>query len=52
VLDDAFEAFIDVLDRYTIADMLKGQAPAAATRRKSTQAARAPASRRTLHGSG
>jgi Rrf2 family nitric oxide-sensitive transcriptional repressor len=52
VLDDAFEAFIDVLDRYTIADMLKGQAPAATPRRKSTPAARAPASRRTLHGNG
>src|SRR5262245_39215180 len=28
VLDDALEAFIEVLDRHTIADMLKRQAPA------------------------
>ncbi len=50
VLDDAFEAFIEVLDRYTIADMLKGQGPAATPRRKPSQAARAPPStRRTLH---
>jgi Rrf2 family nitric oxide-sensitive transcriptional repressor len=53
VLDDAFEAFIDVLDRYTIADMLKGQAPVAAPRRK-PPAARASAPggsrvRRLLH---
>jgi Rrf2 family nitric oxide-sensitive transcriptional repressor len=54
VLDDAFEAFIDVLDRYTIADMLKSQAPVAAPRRKPKPAARAPAPagsrvRRQLH---
>jgi Rrf2 family nitric oxide-sensitive transcriptional repressor len=49
VLDDAFEAFIEVLDRYTIADMLKGQGPATASRRKPSQAARAPSSRRTLY---
>jgi hypothetical protein len=49
VLDDAFEAFIEVLDRYTIADMLKGQGPARMPRRKPSQAARAPSSRRTLH---
>src|SRR5574342_144701 len=40
VLDDAFEAFIEVLDRYTIADMLKGQGPAAPPRRKPSHAAR------------
>jgi len=51
VLDDAFEAFIEVLDRYTIADMLKGQGPAAAPRRKPGQAARLPATRRSLHDS-
>ena len=49
VLDDAFEAFIEVLDRYTIADMLKGQRPAATPRRKPSQAARLPSTRRTLH---
>jgi Rrf2 family nitric oxide-sensitive transcriptional repressor len=30
VLDDALEAFIDVLDRHTIADMVRSQASAAA----------------------
>jgi Rrf2 family protein len=35
VLDDALEAFIEVLDRHSIADMLKRQAPAGeAARRK------------------
>jgi Rrf2 family nitric oxide-sensitive transcriptional repressor len=51
VLDDAFGAFIEVLDRYTIADMLKGQASASAPRRKPSQAARAPTTRRSLHDS-
>jgi Rrf2 family nitric oxide-sensitive transcriptional repressor len=49
VLDDAFEAFIEVLDRHTIADMLKAQASAAPPRRKPGQAARATSTRRTLH---
>jgi Rrf2 family protein len=49
VLDDAFEAFIEVLDRYTIADMLKSQGQAATPRRKAGQAARLPSTRRTLH---
>jgi Rrf2 family protein len=49
VLDDAFEAFIEVLDRYTIADMLKGQEPAATPRRKPGRALRLPSTRRTLH---
>jgi len=55
VLDDALEAFIDVLDRHTIADMLKSQTQAGASgRRKSRPSARAIApagsrARRTLH---
>jgi Rrf2 family nitric oxide-sensitive transcriptional repressor len=54
VLDDALEAFIEVLDQHTIADMVKTQAPPkAAARRKSRPAARAVAmgggrARRTL----
>ena len=55
VFDDALEAFIEVLDRHTIADMLKSQAPTATTRRKPGPAARAPGPggsrvRRSLHG--
>jgi Rrf2 family nitric oxide-sensitive transcriptional repressor len=38
VLDDALEAFIDVLDRHTIADMARSQAPAKAHGRKSMPA--------------
>jgi len=36
ILDDALEAFIDVLDQHTLADMATGQpaAPASATRRR------------------
>jgi Rrf2 family nitric oxide-sensitive transcriptional repressor len=52
VLDDALEAFIDVLDRHTIADMVRSQAPAASPPR-SRSALRATTlattrSRRTL----
>jgi Rrf2 family nitric oxide-sensitive transcriptional repressor len=53
VLDDAFEAFIEVLDRYTVADMLKSQST---PRRKSRSGAHAGdagrrphAARRILH---
>jgi Rrf2 family protein len=55
ILDDALEAFIEVLDQHTIADMIKAQAPAQIpTRRKSRTAARAAAAgtgrvRRSLH---
>ncbi len=56
ILDDALGAFIDVLDQHTLADMAAGQpAAAAALRRKSAAATRAPAiraqrQRRALHG--
>jgi Rrf2 family protein len=56
VLDDALEAFIDVLDRHTIADMARSQSSAGA-RGKSAGAAAAAApaggrARRPLHSSG
>jgi DNA-binding IscR family transcriptional regulator len=41
VLDDALEAFIDVLDRHTIADMVRSHASAETTRDKAGRAARA-----------
>jgi Rrf2 family nitric oxide-sensitive transcriptional repressor len=46
VLDVALEAFIDVLDRHTIADMARSQASAGA-RGKSADAAQRPGTRRT-----
>jgi Rrf2 family protein len=55
VLDDALGAFIDVLDRHTIADMVRSQTPPAAPARgKPRAAAQSPAlagsrSRRSLH---
>lgn len=55
VLDDALEAFIEVLDRHTIADMLKGRMPAGeAARRRRKPRSRTIAfvggrARRTLH---
>jgi len=55
VLDDALEAFIEVLDRHTIADMVKSQVSAGTpVRRKARLATRATAlvggrARRTLH---
>jgi Rrf2 family nitric oxide-sensitive transcriptional repressor len=54
VLDDALEAFIEVLDRHTIADMAKSQVPSATSRRKPRPAARnlgviGGRPRRTLH---
>jgi Rrf2 family nitric oxide-sensitive transcriptional repressor len=58
VLDDALEAFIDVLDRHTIADMVRGQTPPASSARGRTRSAtRTPTltgsrSRRPLHGGG
>jgi Rrf2 family protein len=58
VLDDALDAFIDVLDRHTIADMVRGQTrPAAPPRSRTKSAARAATpivsrSRRPLHGGG
>jgi len=59
VLDDALEAFIDVLDRHTIADMVRGQTPPSPTARggKTRSAARAASlagsrSRRPLHDGG
>jgi Rrf2 family protein len=58
VLDDALEAFIDVLDRHTIADMVRGQTPpASSTRGKPRSAVRAATligirSRRPLHDGG
>jgi Rrf2 family protein len=39
VLDDALEAFIDVLDRHTIADMVRGQTPPASPARGRTRSA-------------
>jgi Rrf2 family nitric oxide-sensitive transcriptional repressor len=57
VLDDALEAFVEVLDRHTIADMARSQATAGAQGRR--VAARGPARatpvlrgrvRRSLHG--
>jgi Rrf2 family nitric oxide-sensitive transcriptional repressor len=55
ILDDALEAFIDVLDRHTIADMARSQASAEVhVRRKPVPAAvQAPTGgrvRRSLHG--
>jgi Rrf2 family nitric oxide-sensitive transcriptional repressor len=55
VLDDALGAFIEVLDRHTIADMVRGRSPSEApTRGKTGTATRAalmgPRARRTLHG--
>ena len=62
VLDDALEAFIDVLDRHTIADMVRSQAAAGAREKSAGAADRgavratpAPGSaraRRSLHSSG
>jgi Rrf2 family protein len=57
VLDDALEAFIEVLDRHTIADMLKRQAPAGEPAQRKGGRARtiAPAGarpRRPLHDNG
>jgi Rrf2 family nitric oxide-sensitive transcriptional repressor len=58
VLDDALEAFIEVLDQHTIADMAKGQSPRpqpAATRRPKKATPRAASTkaaskmRRPLH---
>jgi Rrf2 family protein len=55
VLDDALEAFIDVLDRHTIADMVRSHTSAEATARdKASRAARAATlagsrARRPLH---
>ncbi len=37
VLDDALEAFIDVLDRHTIADMVRGQTPPGSLARSRTR---------------
>jgi Rrf2 family nitric oxide-sensitive transcriptional repressor len=52
VLDDALEAFIDVLDRHTIADMARSHASAAARGRTgpSPRAVAAGRVRRSLHG--
>jgi Rrf2 family protein len=57
VLDDALEAFIEVLDRHTIADMLKSRAVAGEPVRRKRGGARtiAPAgarARRALHDNG
>jgi Rrf2 family nitric oxide-sensitive transcriptional repressor len=62
VLDDALEAFIDVLDRHTIADMARSQTAGEARGKSAGAAARAGApmasgraagrARRGLHGSG
>ncbi len=57
VLDDALDAFIDVLDRHTIADMARSQSASADGRSKSGVAARAATSmgtrtRRPLLGGG
>ena len=58
VLDDALEAFIEVLDRHTIADMLRGQAPSdTSTRGRGGRATRAASltssrARRSLHDGG
>jgi Rrf2 family protein len=54
VLDDALGAFIDVLDRHTLADMAAGQPTAPSPRRKPARAARGGALvgaryRRTFH---
>ncbi len=52
VLDDALEAFIDVLDRHTVADMARSQAPPASPARAKTRSATpiGSRSRRPLHG--
>jgi Rrf2 family protein len=56
ILDDALEAFIDVLDQHTIADMAKGQPPVhAASSRKTKGGARtasyaATRARRAVYG--
>lgn len=58
VLDDALEAFIDVLDRHTIADMVRRQTPATSPARGITRSAARAAtpvagrSRRPLHDGG
>jgi Rrf2 family nitric oxide-sensitive transcriptional repressor len=58
VLDDALEAFIDVLDRHTIADMVRSQtASEGRVRARTVPAARSAAlrrgrPRRSLHGGG
>jgi Rrf2 family protein len=56
ILDDALEAFIDVLDQHTLADMAAGQRPEpSAPRRKTTSRAATmagPRYRRSLHESG
>jgi Rrf2 family protein len=56
VLDDALEAFIEVLDRHTIADMARGRMPVGEPRRK-TNLPRVPQrsprrARRTLQDNG
>jgi hypothetical protein len=43
VLDDALEAFIDVLDRHTIADMMRSRTAGDARGKSATPAARAAA---------
>jgi Rrf2 family nitric oxide-sensitive transcriptional repressor len=52
VLDDALDAFIDVLDRHTVADMARSQAPPASPARTKTRSATliGSRSRRPLHG--
>ena len=58
ILDNALDAFIEVLDQHTIADMVKTQAPAPMRpRRKPRPGVRAasyatPRGRRALHGDG
>ena len=57
VLDDALVAFIDVLDRHTIADMVRSQASSGGGGKPAGAAARAPRprggrARRSLHSSG
>jgi len=58
VLDDALDAFIDVLDRHTIADMVRSQTPPASPGRGKTRSAARSAtlignrSRRALHDGG
>jgi Rrf2 family nitric oxide-sensitive transcriptional repressor len=54
VLDDALEAFIDVLDRHTIADMARSHSPGDARGKSAGAAARtaAPAADRRVAGRG
>jgi Rrf2 family nitric oxide-sensitive transcriptional repressor len=54
ILDDALEAFIDVLDQHTLADMASGQRSTPTTRRKPAAAGRpaaisTPRYRRSVH---